>query len=370
MIYLDYSANTPVNKKVLEAFNKTTLAYFGNPNSLHENGNKAKKKIDEASQLIADYFLTKKENIIYTSCSSESNNLVIKGIADRYKNQGKHIIVSAIEHSSIIAPCNYLASNGFEITVIPLLSNGEIDIDSLKKTLRKDTILVSVSAVDPELGTIEPIQEIAEILKDYPNAYFHTDATGAIGKINMNYVGIDFLTFAPHKFYGLNGSGVLINFNDIKITPLIHGGKSTTIYRGGTPDTANIIATSIALQEATEKLDDNIKYISNLKYELINNLKKINGVHINTPSNSIPNIVNFSINNADEIVKKLSDKKIYVSTKTACSSKNAPSKSVLAVTKDLNLAKNSIRVSLSHLTTKEEIDTFLKELTEVINENN
>ena len=118
MIYLDYSANTPVNQKVLEAFNKTTLAYFGNPNSLHENGNKAKKKIDGASQLIADYFHTKKENIIYTSGSSESNNLVIKGIADRYKNQGKHIIVSAIEHSSIIAPCNYLASNGFEITVI------------------------------------------------------------------------------------------------------------------------------------------------------------------------------------------------------------------------------------------------------------
>ena len=213
-------------------------------------------------------------------------------------------------------------------------------------------------------------EEIAKILKNYPNTYFHTDATGAIGKINMNYEGIDFLTFAPHKFYGLNGSGVLINFNDIKITPLIHGGKSTTIYRGGTPVTANIIATSIALQEATKKLDDNIKYINSLKNGLINNLKKINGVHINTPSNSIPNIVNFSINNADEIVKKLSDKEIYVSTKTACSSKNAPSKSVLAVTKDLNLAKNSIRVSLSHLTTKEEIDIFLKELTEVINENN
>lgn len=370
MIYLDYAANTPVNPKVLKVFNDATLTYFGNPNSLHKNGNEAKRKIDESSQIIADYFHTKKENIIYTSGSSESNNLIIKGITDRYKNKGKHIIISAIEHSSIIAPCNYLASNGYEITVIPLLSNGEIDIDSLKKALRKDTILVSVSTVDPELGTIEPIQEIAKILKDYPNAYFHTDATGAIGKIDISYDGVDFLTFAPHKFYGLNGIGVLINFNDIKITPLIHGGKSTTIYRGGTPVTASIIATSTALQEATKKLDDNIKYISNLKNELINKLKEIKKIHINTPTNSIPNIVNFSLNNADEIVKKLSDKKIYVSTKTACSSKNAPSKSVLAVTKDLNLAKNSIRVSLSHLTTKEEIDIFLKELTEVINENN
>ena len=353
MIYLDYAANTPVNPKVLKVFNDATLTYFGNPNSLHKNGNDAKRKIDESSQIIADYFHTKKENIIYTSGSSESNNLIIKGIADRYKNKGKHIIISAIEHSSIIAPCNYLASNGYEITVIPLLSNGEIDIDSLKKALRKDTILVSVSTVDPELGTIEPIQEIAKILKDYPNTYFHTDATGAIGKINISYDGVDFLTFAPHKFYGLNGIGVLIYFNDIKITPLIQGGQSTTIY-----------------QEATKKLDDNIKYISNLKNELINKLKEIKKVHINTPTNSIPNIVNFSLNNADEIVKKLSDAEIYVSTKTACSSKNAPSKSVLAVTKDLNLAKNSIRVSLSHLTTKEEIDIFLKELTEVINENN
>ena len=147
MIYLDYAANTPVNPKVLKAFNVATLTYFGNPNSLHKNGNEAKRKIDESSQIIADYFHTKKENIIYTSGSSESNNLIIKGIADRYKNKGKHIIISAIEHSSIIAPCNYLASNGYEITVIPLLSNGEIDIDSLKKALRKDTILVSVSTV-------------------------------------------------------------------------------------------------------------------------------------------------------------------------------------------------------------------------------
>ena len=242
---------------------------------------------------------------------------------------------------------------GFDVDLLPVTKEGLVDIEELKKLLREDTILVSVCSVDSEIGLVQPIEEIGELLKNYPNTYFHTDATGAIGKIDISYDGVDFLTFAPHKFYGLNGIGVLINFNDIKITPLIHGGKSTTIYRGGTPVTASIIATSIALQEATKKLDNNIKYISNLKNELINKLKEIKKIHINTPTNSIPNIVNFSLNNADEIVKKLSDKKIYVSTKTACSSKNAPSKSVLAVTKDLNLAKNSIRVSLSHLTKEE-----------------
>ena len=148
MIYLDYAANTPVDKRVLEKYNEITLKYFGNPNSLHKLGIEAKKEIDNSSEIIANYFNTKKENIIYTSGSSESNNLVIKGIADRYQNKGKHIIISEIEHSSVIAPCNYLSSKGFDITVISLDKNGNIDLEQLKKSLREDTILVSIAVVD------------------------------------------------------------------------------------------------------------------------------------------------------------------------------------------------------------------------------
>ena len=346
MIYLDYAANTPVDKRVLDKYNEVTLKYFGNPNSLHECGITAKEEIKKSSDTIAKYFKTESKNIIYTSGSSESNNLVIKGIADRYQSKGKHIIISEVEHSSIIAPCNYLSTKG------------------------DDTILVSVCTVDSELGTIQPINEIARIVKENSNAYFHTDATQAIGKISVDYTGIDFLTFAPHKFAGINGVGVLINFNDLKITPLIHGGKSTTIYRSGTPVTANAVSTALALTLATKDLDKKIEYLTSLKNYLIENLVNIDGICINSPKDSIPSTINFSIKNARNIVNKLYKKGIYVSMQSACSLGTSPSKSVYAITQNVNKANNSIRVSITNKTTKEEITEFIKILKEIINEDN
>ena len=370
MIYLDYAANTPVDKRVLKNYNDITLKYFGNPNSTHSAGANAKKEIDKATKKIANYFKTSKENIIYTSGASEANNLVIKGIAEYYQKNGKHIIISCIEHSSIIAPCNYLTSKGFEITIIPIDNNGKINLEKLKNALRKDTILVSICSVDSELGTIEPIKEVANLLKNYPNTFFHTDATQAIGKINLDFEGLDFLTFAPHKFYGLNGMGVLINFHNTKITPLIHGGKSTTVYRSGTPIVANITATEKALSLITKNLDKKINYISSLKEYLTIELKKIPTIHINSPKESIPNTLNISIKNSKKIINKLNKNEIYVSKQTACSLGKNPSKSVLALTGNQKLAQNTIRISLSHLTTKKELKTFIKVLKEEIYENN
>lgn len=370
MVYLDYAANTPVDKEVLEVFNKITLEYFGNPNSVHNKGLEAKERINESSKIIGNYFHTEPKNIIYTSGSSEANNLVIKGIADRYNSIGRHIIISESEHSSIIAPCNYLASKGYEISVIPLNEFGNVDIKKLKDTIREDTILVSICAVESELGTINPIKEISEIVSKYPNCFFHTDATQAIGKVDIDYLGVDFLTFAPHKFNGLNGTGILINFNDLKLTPLIHGGKSTTIYRSGTPNTAQCVATSFALDKALKKIEANLTYINELKQYLIKELSKLEYVHLNIPKNSVVNILNFSLKNidADEVVKNLSDKEIYVSRKSACSSSLSMSKPVYALTKDEMLAKNSIRVSLSKLTTKHDIDVFLETLKQIVKE--
>ena len=230
MIYLDYAANTPVDENVLNDFVNITKNYSANPNSTHPAGKEAKKIIDNSSQLVAKIFNCEKENVIYTSGSSESNNLVLKGIAETRKNIGNKIIISSVEHSSIIAPCNYLASHGFDISVIPLTKEGTIDLEVLKKELDDQTILVSICAVDSELGTIQPIEQIADIVSKYPNCVFHTDATQAIGKVNIDFSKVDFLTFAPHKFFGLNGFGCLINYNNIRLTPLIHGGKSTTIF--------------------------------------------------------------------------------------------------------------------------------------------
>ena len=363
MIYLDYAANTPVEKEVLKNFVETTTKYIANPNSSHPLGLLAKEEIEKCSENIANFFNCNKESIIYTSGASESNNLVIKGIAEINKNIGKHIIISPIEHSSIIAPCNYLANLGYEITILPLTSNGQVDINKLKEELREDTILVSICYVDSELGTIQPIKEIGKILKDYPNCTFHTDATQAVGKINVDFSNCDFVTFTPHKFFGLNGFGVLLNINNMKIIPLIHGGKSTTIFRSGTPVTANVTALNTALDIALNNLEERYIYISNLNKFLREELSIFSQVHINSPENSIPQTLNISLIKMDskKVVKLLSEKKIYLSTTSACSLANVPSKSVYAITNDTDLAKNSIRISLSHLTKKSELETFIKE---------
>lgn len=377
MIYLDYAANTPVEKEVLKTFLETSNKFIANPNSSHELGRCAFEKIDESSNAIAKLLNCSKESIIYTSGSTESNNLVIKGIANRNKQIGKHIIISPIEHSSIIAPCNYLASLGYEITVLNLLENGQIDLEELKKSLRDDTILVSICYVDSELGIIEPIKEIGEIVSEYPNCLFHTDATQAVGKINVDFTNCDFVTFSPHKFYGLNGTGILLNLNNNKIVPIIHGGKSTTIYRSGTPVIGNVVSLEKALDIALSNLEDRYMYIEKLNKKLREELSIFSNIHINSPKTSIPHTLNISTIGIDskKIVNYLEKNKIYVSTSSACSLGNTPSKSVYAVTNDMNLARNTIRISLSHLTKEEDIDKFLRVFKEIYdkeikNENN
>ena len=369
MIYLDYAANTPVDEEVLDSFIIATRKYIANPNSSHPLGVLAKKEIDKVSEKIAGYFNTSKDGVIYTSGSSESNNLVIKGIAEIRKKLGNKIIISAVEHSSVVAPCNYLASLGYDVSVIPLTKDGLVDLDVLEDELDDNTILVSICTVDSELGTIQPINKINEMVKKYPNAVFHTDATQAIGKINADYSGIDFITFGPHKFFGLNGFGVLINTNNIKLTPLIHGGKSTTIFRSGTPVTANVIALGKAFDLAVGKQNDRFNYISSLNKYLREELSKLSYIHINSPKEAMPNTLNISLIDKDtkSVLEELANHEIYLSTTTACSLGNSPSKSVLAITKDEKLASNTLRISLSHLTTMDELKEFLDVLKKACN---
>ena len=238
-----------------------------------------------------------------------------------------------------------------------------VDLKILEKELDKKTILVSICAVDSELGTIQPINEISKLVKKYPNAIFHTDATQAIGKVNFDYTGIDFITFGPHKFFGLNGFGVLINTNNISLTPLIHGGKSTTVFRSGTPVTANVIALGKAFQLAIDNFNERYQHISVLNKMLRDEFNKMNCIHINSPINNvIPNTLNISLVNKDtkKVLEELEKHEIYLSTTTACSLGNSPSKSVLAITSSEELASNTLRISISHLTSKEDIEEFLK----------
>lgn len=368
MIYLDYAASTPVDDEVLNEFIRVSKEYYANPNSNHTLGMEAKSVIDEATKNIARLLNVKENEIIYTSGSSESNNLVIKGVCERYKSRGKHILISSLEHNSIVSSCTYLQELGFEVEIIPVDKYGIINIDELKKMLRDDTILVSITSVDSELGIREPIEEIASILKEYPNCFFHTDASQAIGKVNIDYSEVDLITITPHKFYGLSGVGILVKRDNVFLKPQINGGKSSTIYRSGTPDTALIASASIALKKSLENMEERRISVIDKNNRIVEYLKSKKDVTINSNDNSIPYIINFSVQNrkSSDLQKLFNDLEIYVSTKTSCCPVETPSKLVYAVTKNKSLASSSIRISLSHLTTNAEIDKFIEVMNNII----
>ena len=369
MIYLDYSATTPVDKRVLDTFNKVCLDYPGNSNSLHSLGIKSKELEDYITNKISDILKVKPTEIIYTSSSSEANNTAIKGICFKYKNRGKHIITTSLEHSSVIAPLNYLTKNGFEVDFVNLKSDGTVDLDHLKSLIRDDTILVSISYVDSELGIVQPIEEIAKIVKKNPKTFLHVDCTQAVGKINVDFKNIDLASVSAHKIYGLKGVALLIKKENIVIEPLIHGGKSTTVYRAGTPAIALYASIMKALELIVPNIDKNIEYISKLNKKIINKLEKYDNVFINSTNKSVCNTINFSLIGIkpETFIHALDAHQIYVSTKSACSSAESMSNSVYAIYKDKNRASNTIRVSLSYLTTEEEVDEFLKVFDECYN---
>lgn len=361
MIYLDYSATTPVDKRVLDTFNKVTLEFVGNPNSLHKLGVESKKLIDQSVFQIKQILNIKDSEVIFTSGSSESNNLAIKGICEKYQNRGKHIITTELEHSSIYGPLNHLSENGFEVDFVKLDQFGRVDIEHLKELLCDDTILVTINAVNSEIGIQQPINEIAKILKEYPKCYFHVDATQAIGKIRINLDDIDLVSFSAHKFYGLKGIGCLIKKDKLVINPQIRGGKSTSIYRSGTPSVALDSSLAKALRLAYESIDEDVKYVNEINKYLKEKLDKYENVYINSNIYSIPHILNLSVIGIkpETLLHALEEFDIYISTQSACAT-GTSSKAVMALTGDLERANFSVRVSLSKITTKEEIDKFLE----------
>jgi cysteine desulfurase len=362
MVYLDYSATTPVNKEVLDSFSKAALEYPGNPNSLHKLGVNSKKLIDSATEQIKEILSIKDKEVIYTSGSSESNNLVIKGVCSKYKNRGNHIITTAFEHSSIYGPLNYLMNNGFEVDFVNLDENGMVDLNHLKSLMRDTTILVSISSVNSEIGLLQPIKEIGDLVKQYPKCFFHSDMTQSVGKVNVPMDNVDFISFSAHKFFGLKGIGCLLKKENIVIDPLIHGGKSTTNYRSGTPALPLIVSMSKALRLIYQDFDNKYNHVLELNKYLKEALSKYEGVYINSNDKSIPHILNISVIGVkpETMLHALEKYDIFISTQSACSSSNTLSKAVLALTNNQKRAESSIRISISYLTTKEEIDYFIK----------
>lgn len=366
-LYLDYAANTPVDEEVLKTFNNATLKYFANPNATHGLGVEVNEKIIKTTDEIINLFkentcLNDNMEIVYTSGSSESNNLAIKGVAQSYKENGKHIISTFLEHSSVSSPLSYLKEQGYEIDIVGITSDGKINLDELKRLIRNDTILVSVCYVDSEVGNVQPIQEIAEIVSKYPNCFLHVDATQAVGKTEVDFSGIDLISFAPHKFNGLNGFGGLLKKKDMVLEPLINGGASTTIYRSGTPVIGQICALERALELTFDNFKKRYEYVNKLNEKLRSKLLSYDNVKINTVSKNNPYILNVSVNGikAVDFKKKLEEYGVCISIKSACTVTITPSRIVMSMTHDRKRAFASWRISLSHLVADKDIDKFLE----------
>lgn len=362
MIYLDYSATTPVDERVLESFNKAILDYPGNPNSIHALGVKSNELVNAATKQISKILGVLPSEIIYTSGSSESNNTTIKGICEKYQNRGKHIITTKYEHSSIYGPISYLQRHGFEVDFVETDSYGRVDIESLKSLLRDDTILVSITSVNSEIGIINPIEEIGKLLKDYPKVFFHVDMTQSIGKYKIDLENVDLASASAHKIFGIKGIGLLIKKEKILLEPLIHGGKSTTVYRSGTPAVALIVSLAKALRLINENMEEHYNYVSKLNKKLRDELASIPNVYINSNQYCSPYVLNISAVGVkpETMLHALEAHDIYISTQTACASNISSSKAVEELTGSMERATSSLRISMAYITTEEEIDTFLK----------
>lgn len=368
MIYFDNSATTMVDDRVLETYNKVCKNYPGNSNSLHKLGIKSKELEDYATNNIAKFLGVKKSEIIYTSGATESNNTVLKGVAFRYRNRGNHIITSHLEHSSIIETCKYLEKNGFVIDYVNINKDGTIDLEHLKSLINDNTILVSIAAVDSELGIKQDIKSISKIVREYPKCYLHVDATQAIGKIKIDFNDIDFMSMSMHKIFGMKGIGLLIKKENIVIDNLIHGGKSSTAYRSGTPALPLIVSSMKALELIIPNINENYKYVEELNKRIISCLKNYDNIHINSTDKSIPYIINFSILSIkpETFIHAMEEEDIMISTKSACSAGDS-SDSVYAIYKDLEVSTHSVRISLSYKNTMEEVKTFIEVFDKVYN---
>ena len=362
MIYLDYSANTPVDARVLEQFCAVERRCIGNANSHHQAGSAAKAEIDAATIKIAFLLGVQPAEIIYTSGASEANNFALKGLARLSRHTGRHIISTPLEHSSVSGTLTALQEQGYEIDLLDVKQDGTVDLEHLKDLLRPDTICVAITLVDSELGVVQPVQEIAAILKAYPHCHLHVDATQAVGKIPVSFEGVDTMSLTAHKFYGLNGIGLLVKRRNLALEPLIHGGESTTIYRSGTPTVALASSLACALDLAVTDLPGRVDHVAKLNAELRAALSTYPLVRINSPEHAIPHVLNLSVRNVKGTVfqRELDAKGVCVSVKSACSSDGLPSRAVFAVSRDRRNALSSWRISLSHLTTEDEIKAFLQ----------
>ena len=378
-IYLDYAATTPIDPRVLKTMAPYLRSVFGNPSSLHYEGIQAKNAIEQARQKVAQLIAAKPEEIIFTSGGTESNNFALKGIFYQFPRGEYQIITSSIEHHAILEPCKFLESLGCKVIYLPVDKDGLVNPEDVRKNLTPQTILVSIMHANNEMGAIQPIEEIRKIISEFkqknnkPYPYFHTDAVQTAGHlpISINDLGVDLLSISAHKLYGPKGVGALYLKKGVKIKPFMHGGEQENNLRASTENVPAIVGFGKAAELAKENLEKEIKYLTNLRDDLINQLlSKIKNSQLNGHSmKRLPNNVNVSIEGieGEAMLVSLDLKGIACSTGSACSSNILkPSHVMMALGLEPEIAHGSLRFTLGRFTKKSEIDLTVKNLLPII----
>lgn len=366
MVYLDYASSTPVDEEIINSYSKLLKEYFANPSALHKMGLATNSLLEKARSLIAKIINVKDNEIIFTSGASESNNLAIKGIAHKYMNRGKHLITSKVEHASVLNVFKALELEGFEVTYLDVNSDGVIDENLLKTSIRKDTILVSLMMVNNETGSINDIDRIGQVIKEANKlTFFHCDATQGFGKFIIDFKNIDLLSMSAHKIYGLKGSGFLYKKDNIMLESLINGGGQEFGLRSGTTNFPLDVMLAKTIRIAYENMDKYYKHVQELNAYLREGIKDLDYILINSPLNASAYIINISIMGIKSAIisKYFEDKDIIVSTTSACGSKtNIFSHVVEDMYPNTNRSSTAVRISLSKFNTKEDIDKLIEAL--------
>ena len=373
-IYLDYAATTPVDPLVREAMLPYLSEWYGNPSSVHSCGQEARAGIEKARKQVAGLINARPEEIIFTSGGTEADNTALEGIAFAKASSGNHIITSAIEHHAVLECCHFLESQGFKVTYLPVDRNGSINPGDVEKAITPETILISIMLANNEVGTIEPIAEIASIAKKH-GILFHTDAVQAMGNIplDVNTLGVDLLAMSAHKLYGPKGVGALYIHQGTKLVPFLHGGSQEKGRRASTENVASIVGFGKAAELAQERMAGEVKRVAALRDRLFESIKaQINGVRLNgDPLKRLPGNLNISVEGAagEAMLLKLDVAGVCVSTGSACNSESQdPSHVLRALGLSNQEAQNSLRLTLGKPTTLEEIDATTGILVKVIGE--
>lgn len=372
MIYMDHSATSPVDPEVFEAMKPYFVESFGNASTLYSLGREGKSAMEKAREEVASLIGADPKEIIFTSGGTESDNIAIKGTAYKFKAKGNHIITSAIEHPAVNETCRYLEKNGFEVTYLPVYNEGIVKVSDLEDAVTDKTILITIMHANNEIGTIQPIAEIAKIARE-KGIYFHTDAVQTVGKIpvNVKELDVDMLSLSSHKLYGPKGIGALYIKKGVRIEPIMHGGGHERGIRPGTENVPGIVGLGKACSIAEENLEYNSKKVTKLRDMLIDNvLEKVEESYLNGHrTKRLPNNANFRFTGieGESLILTLDTKGISASTGSACSStKLEPSYVLMAIGLKEVEAHGSLRISLGKENTEEEIDYTVQAINEVV----